>query len=190
MHRLRQFVLIASLLANCWLGMMAVHELGHVVAGWLSGGRVTKVVLHPLAISRTDVLPNPQPLLVVWAGPIVGVGLPLLIWSLWRACRLRNEYIARFFAGFCFVTNGLYIAVGSFEGIGDAGDMLRHGSQPWQLLLFGIITVPLGFALWHRLGKNFGFGKANGLVDERVTLLSLGVLAVGSAAMILLSPRF
>ncbi len=63
----------------CWLGMMGVHEVGHVLAGIFTGGTVTKVVVHPLAISRTDIAPNPMPLIVVWAGPLIGVLLPLLL---------------------------------------------------------------------------------------------------------------
>src|SRR4051812_8876543 len=81
MKRFHQFLLIGSFVPLCWLAMMATHELGHVLAAWLTGGTATKVVLHPLAISRTDVWPNPEPLVVVWSGPLVGVLLPLLLWS-------------------------------------------------------------------------------------------------------------
>jgi hypothetical protein len=80
--------------------MMGVHELGHVVGAWLTGGVVQKVVLHPLAISRTDVEPNPQPLVVVWAGPFVGVLLPLGAGSLFHVGKFRGAYLLRFFAGF------------------------------------------------------------------------------------------
>ena len=51
--------------------MEAVHELGHVLAAWATGGLVTDVVLHPLTISRTDVRPNPRPLAVAWGGAVV-----------------------------------------------------------------------------------------------------------------------
>ena len=48
MNRFFQILLISSTLAFSWLGMMAVHELGHVTHLALSGGTVEKVVLHPL----------------------------------------------------------------------------------------------------------------------------------------------
>ncbi len=73
MRRVHQLVLIASTLALSWFGMMAVHESGHVLAAWATGGTVAKVVLHPLTISRTDLADNPQPLPVVWGGPGFGV---------------------------------------------------------------------------------------------------------------------
>jgi hypothetical protein len=136
MRRFHQGILIASFVPLCWLGMMATHELGHVLAGWSTGGTVTKVVLHLLAISRTDVDPNPKPLIVVWAGPISGILLPLLMWCVFHFARLPGAYMPRFFAGFCLIANGAYIGVGSFDGIGDAGEMMRNGSPTWSLWLF------------------------------------------------------
>ena len=190
MKRMNQVILIALFIPFCWLAFMAVHELGHVVAGSCTGGIVTKVVLHPLAISRTDISPNPFPLLVVWAGPIVGTLLPLLIWGLVRKFIVPFDYLAQFFAGFCLIANGAYIAVGSFEGIGDAGDMLKHGSQNWQLWLFGLIAIPIGFLIWHRLGPKFGLGESRGRVDEGAAYVSLGMFTVLFVLTFLLSPRF
>jgi hypothetical protein len=58
-----------------------------------------------------------------------------------------------FFAGFCLIANGLYIGVGSFEAIGDAGDMLRHGSPRWTLILFGAVSALFGLWVWHCLTR-------------------------------------
>ncbi len=69
MKRLDQIVLVGTFIGFSWLAMQAVHELGHVLGAVATGGRVTEVVLHPCTISRTDVHPNPHPLLVVWPGP-------------------------------------------------------------------------------------------------------------------------
>ena len=71
-----QVIILISALLLSWLGMMAVHELGHVVGAVLTGGNVLRVVLHPAAISRTEVLPNPAPLIVAWAGPLFGCLVP------------------------------------------------------------------------------------------------------------------
>ena len=60
-------------------GMQAVHEAGHVFGAWATGGRVARVVLHPLTISRTDLEHNPYPLAVVWAGPVFGVVVPVVL---------------------------------------------------------------------------------------------------------------
>ncbi|MCY2968826.1 MAG: hypothetical protein NT069_35230 [Planctomycetota bacterium] len=69
-----------------------------------------------------------------------------------------TTHLWRFFAGFCLVTNGLYLAVGVWWGVGDAGDLVRQGSPSWTLLAFGVATVPLGFALWNGQSGSFGLG--------------------------------
>src|SRR5262249_32411027 len=168
MKRFYQGVLIISTVLGSWLGMQAVHELGHVVGARLTGGRVERVMLHPLTISRTDLAENPRPLTVVWAGPVVGVLLSLAIWGVAGLLRMPGAYVLRFSAGLCLIANGLYIGVGSFDGVGDCGEMLRHGSDPWQLWLFGAVTAPFGLWMWHRQGPNFGLGAARGQVDRKV----------------------
>jgi len=140
--------------------MQAVHELGHVLGAWVSGGHVRQVVLHPLTISRTDLADNPHPLFVVWAGPLFGDLLPVSLWLAAYNLRWPSAYLWRFFAGFCVIANGAYIAGGAWAGIGDCGEMLRHGAPIWLLWLFGSLTVPLGIWLWHRQGHDFGFGPS------------------------------
>lgn len=185
MNRVQQIILIGSSIIGSWLGMQAVHEMGHVVGALLTGGRIERVVLHPLTISRTDVSENSSPLIVVWAGPIIGVAGPLLIWVVAAKARLAVAFVFRFFAGFCLAANGLYIGTGSFGRIGDCGEMLQHGSTIWQLWLFGIVTVPAGLWLWHGQGTHFGLGQANGYVSRSAVYLSSALcMAVLILAMV------
>jgi hypothetical protein len=172
-HRLHQCILIGSTIVGSWLLMQAVHESGHALAGWLTGGRVARVVLHPLTISRTDLDFNPHPLLVVWAGPVAGVLLPLTGWALAAWLRMPGAFVLRFFAGFCLIANGAYIGLGSFDEIGDCGEMLRQGSPIWLLWLFGAATMPAGLWLWHRQGSHFGLGLAAGRVSRGVAYATL-----------------
>jgi hypothetical protein len=203
MNRVHQAVLIFSTLLGSWLGMQDVHELGHVAGAWLTGGRVSKVVLDPLTISRTDLAENPRPLIVVWGGPTFGVLLPLALWLTARAVRLPQfflfpsplagegsgvrgsevtqtaarglpgTFVLRFFAGFCLIANGCYLGAGSFTHIGDAGEMLKHGAAPWHLWLFAALTVPTGLWLWNGLGPHFGLAKTAGGVDRGVAYATL-----------------
>jgi hypothetical protein len=181
--RLPQAILIVSTLVGSWLAMQDVHELGHVLGAGATGGRVARVVLDPRTISRTDLAENPSPLAVVWTGPIGGVVMPLALWGLASVCRFRGAFVLRFFAGFCLIANGLYIGCGSFDRVGDCGDMLRHGSPIWTLWLFGIVTVPAGFGLWNGLGPAFGLGTARGKVDEVVAIgtfvVSIALVTIG-----------
>ena len=183
--RVHQVILIGSTILASWLGMQAVHELGHVYGAWWSGGKVARVVLHPLTISRTDLDHNPRPLFVAWTGPVCGVLLPLAAWLTASALRMPGAFVLRFFVGICLLANGLYIGIGSFHCVGDCGEMLRNGSRPWQLWLFGLATAPLGLWLWHRQGAHFGLGSAKGRVSRPVAWVTLaaciGLLALGLA---------
>jgi hypothetical protein len=189
MNRPYQVLLIGTFLPLCWLGMMAVHEFGHVVGAVGTGGKVERVVLHPLAISRTDVSPNPRPLFVVWAGPIVGILLPLALFIVFKAAKIPLTYLLQFFAGFCLIANGAYIGGGSFDKVGDAWDMLRYGSPIWPLWLFGAACFPLGLYLWNGLGPHFGLGTAAGKVDHRGAYTSCMLLLATVILELALSSR-
>ncbi|MEZ6062577.1 MAG: hypothetical protein R3C19_19720 [Planctomycetaceae bacterium] len=138
--------------ANCWLWMQGVHELGHVIAAKLSGGSVSKVVWWPTSISRTDVDPNPHPLIVCWSGPLFGSLLPLIA-AMWLAAAGRRSSAAKFFAGFCLIANGAYLSVGSIDGVGDAGTLLSLGAPVAVLWSVGGVFVFGGLLIWHRLGR-------------------------------------
>jgi len=187
--RFHQLLLIATFLPLCWLTMMAVHELGHVIGASVSGGSVARVVLHPLTISRTDLSVNPHPLFVAWAGPVAGVLLPLVLVASVKSAGLRWGFLFQLFAGFCLIANGVYVGVGSFEGIGDTGDMLRAGCPVWWLWLFGLVTFPAGLFLWHGLGPNFGLGFSGGKVDHRAAYVSCGLLVLTVMLELVLSTR-
>lgn len=172
---IRRLLLFAAAIYLSWLAMQAVHELGHVLAATFTGGTVARVVIHPLAISRTDLASNPAPTTVAWGGPLVGVALPLLLTGTIRLLRLRRgraeseitadrrwtaaQFLGDYFAGFCLIANGVYIGVGSFDGVGDAGDLLRHGTPRWMLLAFGLASSIGGLLVWH-LALNRGRNAA------------------------------
>ena len=173
LDRCFQVTLIISILCLSWLGMMIVHEFGHVLTAWMSGERVFKVVLHPLAISRTDTSHEKHPLLVIWGGAVLGSLVPVCVWVLVKAFRLRFGYLFQFFAGFCLIANGCYLGVGTFFHVGDAGDLARYDCPRWLMLLFGLICVPTGLFLWNGLGPQFGLGEAGGKVDHKAALATL-----------------
>jgi hypothetical protein len=173
--RLHQFLLLGSIIPLSWLGMMIVHEGGHVIAAWATGAGVSKVVLHPLAFSRTDLSHNPRPLLVAWAGAILGAFLPLAALGLAILAHAPGRYLLRFFAGFCLVANGAYIGVGWAIRAGDAGDLLRYGAARWQLVAFGALALPLGLVLWNGIGEHFGLGTARGRVSRSAAYVTIAV---------------
>lgn len=188
-NRLPQVVLIASTLGFCWLGMQIVHELGHVLTAYAVGETVYKVVLHPLAISRTDVSHDRHPLLVIWGGPIFGCSLPLALLAVARSLRCGLLYLFQFFVGFCLIANGVYLSVGSFDGVGDAGDLLRQGSPQWILIAFGLACAPTGLWLWNGLGPAYGLGRSQGEVKRRAVLWAFGLAVTIVAVELLVGSR-
>src|ERR1700722_17405847 len=136
MRRADQFVLIGSAVPLAWLVMVAVHEACHVRGAPLTGGPVKVIVLLPLKISCTVLSHNPHPLLVTWAGPVIGVLIPLAAFGVAAAIRTPGAHLLRFFSGFRMIANGAHIGVCSIERIYDADDLLRHGSQTCHLWFF------------------------------------------------------
>lgn len=163
MLRLRALLFVVLSIASAWLGMTALHEFGHVLNAWLSGGRVTAVELPPRGLGHTLVSPDPHPQFVAWGGAFWASLLGLLMIPLAR----RNElwrWFAGFFAGTCLIANGVYVGLGGFlgdaNGADDAHELLRHGARSWQLVVFGILTSVIGLRIWHRLGPRLGFATA------------------------------
>lgn len=186
MKRFAQSLLILTFTPACWLAMQVVHEAGHVLAARSTGGQVIKVALHPLILSQTVLGENPHPLAVVWAGPLVGTVLPLLMFGLAVAARLPGVYLFRFFAGFCLVANGVYIGIGAWlSEEADPWVMTENGSPVWLLVLFGLLAAPLGLYLWHRQGPHFGLGEAKGKVSWGAAVTSTMLLVVVIGAEVL-----
>lgn len=152
--------------------MQIFHELGHVLGGLMTGAEIEKVYLHPLTLSRTDFSSNPNPLLTVWMGPVIGVVLPFILYLIASIVDAPKLYFFKLFSGFCFIANGIYISFGfSFPSL-DSGMMLAYGTPLFCIIGFGIVTIPLGLFLWNNLCSYFGFGKNVDVVPRKDILIS------------------
>jgi len=145
-----------------WYGMMAVHEAGHCIGALVTGAAVHAVELPLVGFSRTEFSGGSSPLLVVWAGPVLGAILPLLLLALVGRAGRRAKHALLFFVGFCLLANGAYIGLGAFSGAGDCRQMLQYGSPMALLLAFGIASSAAGLCAWHRMGPFRGwFARAD-----------------------------
>ena len=176
-----------------WYVMMVVHEAGHVLTALLTDGRIEHVQLSPIGLSQTHLSQNPQPLWVVWAGPIFGIVFPLIVWlciKLWAERRksLRIADPITFVAGLCLIANGAYLGLGWIDRIGDAGDMMRLGTPVFAMIVFGALSTAGGFAIWHTLGSVLGLNRLTAQDARHLTTASLIVVAIGFVTGVLLEP--
>ena len=158
--------------------MQAVHESGHVLHAWSSGGTVKAVLLHPLEVSRTDVAPNPHPQFVAWGGPLWGSLLPLALYAFVRWRKWSRAWLAAFYAGFCLIANGGYLLGGSLFPVGDAAELLRHGSSRMTLILFGIAGLASGLYMWNGRGRHFGMGRDASPIDRKAAWMMSAAAAL------------
>ncbi len=137
----------------CWIGMEAVHELGHVLNAWSSGAQVVNVSipLRPWMTSQTIVDPNPNPRFVAQGGSTWGVAIPALACGLAYLIRRRVPEPLKFFTGFCLIANGVYMATGWAWRNTDAGDLVRMNVPRAVLIAYGVASAAFGIAIWHRL---------------------------------------
>lgn len=137
-----------------WLAMLALHESGHVLNALLSGGQPRSASIPLWGFSYTELASNPFPQFVAWGGFVWGSALPLLFVLAGLRVGGRIRRAALFFGGFCLIANGVYLAAGQFDAVGDAGDLLRHGVPRWLLIVCGVSATALGLWLWHMAGRS------------------------------------
>ena len=149
--RLLRIVLIPVTVYACWLALMVVHEAGHVLHAWFSGGDVERVDVPLLGFSQTFYAENPNPHFVAWGGAAWGCAIPLLVLAAFAKGPRRVRRLAQFFAGFCLVANGAYLGIGWTLPAGDAADLRHHGTPVAVMIAFGVVATASGLLLWHLL---------------------------------------
>jgi len=128
------------------LAMMLVHELGHVLAAWLTGGRIVYANLYPGQLPSTLVQPNPHPSIVLWAGLLGGWVLPIIVFLLSPGVFRRG---AGCWAAFCLLAGGVYLAAGGGERLTDTGALLAEGWSHALLIATGGAVAAIGYG-WSR----------------------------------------
>ena len=135
--------------------MMAMHESGHVMHAYLSGGKVRQVSIPLWGFSFTELESNPHPAFVAWGGVIWGCMIPCIALGL-LGILAPAKSIARavsIFAGFCLIANGAYLLTAIFDPVGDAADLVQAGVSGILLAFLGAIAISAGLSIWHRWGK-------------------------------------
>lgn len=121
--------------------MTTVHESGHVVCGWASGGTLQRTDLLPWHMPYSLFEPDPRPLVTLWGGPLVGVLVPLAFALVVR--RAGTWFVAYF----CLLANGAYLAAAwvSGERYLDTPQLLEHGAHPATIAAYCALTIGFGY---------------------------------------------
>lgn len=149
-HAKRDVVSAVWLFGLSWISLPAiagVHEAGHVLAAWATGGRVLAISVDPfLAQSFVDIRPDPSPRITYAGGVVAVMAVGLMAWM--AAYRAAGEAAValRGFTAYALASSGLYLGVGALLGSGDAADLAGLGIPKWQLVVGGSTLIVLSIA--------------------------------------------
>ncbi len=126
--------------------MTFTHELGHVVAGWCCGGTLRTAELLPWHLPYSIFDPDPNPLVTLWCGPLLGVVVPL------GFALVTRRGGVWFISYFCMLANGVYIATAWVSGDRylDTTRLLDHGASPVTIAIYCVLTIGFGYAGFRR----------------------------------------
>lgn len=137
----QRFFKFAGLLVASWVVMTTVHECGHILCGLTCGGHLVSADLWPWHLPHSMFEPDPQPLVTLWGGPILGAAAPLAFaWFV-------NANWGWFIAYFCLLANGAYVATAWVAGDRylDTTRLLEHGAHPLSIAIYCLATIGFGY---------------------------------------------
>ena len=141
-----RIVYFVILLIASWCTMTFLHESGHLICGWASGGTLQSADLLPWHLPYSNFEPDPRPLITLWGGPVLGVFIPLVI-----ALALRKDWMW-FIAYFCILANGSYLAMAWVSGDKylDTPKLIEHGAHPATIAIYCLLTIGFGYTGFRR----------------------------------------
>jgi len=146
MTLISKIVSLIALLGISWVVMTFTHEVGHIAGGWGCGATLTDFDLAPWHLPFSLHSPDPHPLVTLWAGPIFGVCVPVVVALICRAWWLW------FVADFCVLANGCYLAVAWFSGdrFLDTPRLLEAGTPPVWIAIYCLLCIGFGYVRFRK----------------------------------------
>lgn len=125
--------------------MTFTHESGHLIGGMICGATLTDFDLAPWRMPYSLHSPDPHPLITLWAGPILGVAIPLAI------AGVSQRRWVWFIGDFCLIANGSYLALAWLSGdrFLDTPRLLDAGTHPAIIVVYCVLTIGIGY-VWLR----------------------------------------
>ncbi|QEL19435.1 hypothetical protein [Limnoglobus roseus] len=141
-----RYVPFGLLLIASWGVMTFTHEAGHIVGGWACGGTLQEARILPWELPYSIFDPDPQPLVTLWCGPILGAMVPIVM-----AAVVRRQW-AWLIAHFCPLANGSYLAIAWLTGdrLLDTPKLLASGTHPATIAAYCSLTIGFGYIGFRR----------------------------------------
>lgn len=127
--------------------------------------------------------------MVVWAGPIIGSALPVVLAGVLQRFAKRAAFAAWFVAGTCLLINGLYIGVGTAFPAGDTQVMHDLNVPGWVMAVFGLPVSICGLALLNIASQDVGFGTKPRFPTWRNVVALMSVASAITVAALLVNAR-
>lgn len=145
-HRRYKWLQWPVLLAISWVVMTQVHEWGHVIGGYLSGGQLIALDVWPWHLPLSIFEPDPQPLITLWSGLLLGIAVPFMVALVFRMPEVW------FVSHFCWLANGSYISLAWISGDRylDTTKLLEHGAPAWSIGLYCLVSIGVGYVGFKR----------------------------------------
>jgi hypothetical protein len=156
----------------------ALHELGHAIVMWASGGVVDRIVLHPFTWSYTYYGSMPKyPILTSSAGIVFESVVALLLVGLaWRSRQQSWSLTFIMIGTVATVKAGLYALIdGIVFGGGDATSLIQLGMPATVIVGAGILLIGVGLLLAITGFRSIDFGSQDTLLG-RAAVLEGGLL--------------
>ena len=150
MKEVRQFVKLSIFIFGSfsfgWVFGIVLHELGHAIAMWVTGGIVDRITIAPFSWSYTYYESTPKyPQLTTWSGVLIGAAIGLIV--LLGIRKNTTPYLIPFiFLGFSPLLNGggYYIVDTFISNQGDAFSLLQSGVPKYVVLGVGLLLLAMG----------------------------------------------
>lgn len=169
------FLLMGALFAAVNIASF-LHEAGHILGAWCTGGDVSGIVIHPFSWSYAHAFSINHEGVVIWAGSVLGslFGIPITLSVLkWRRPGLLIPLLVGVVA--C-IDNGAYLLLGSVFKLGGDGTVLSAEYAPAAAVAAaGLLMVCTGMLLAIPLISVLGLRAEDGMA-HRIAVFSIGIL--------------
>ena len=151
-----------------------LHELCHLIPGYITNGSVGHITVHPFSWSYSFSSCS-YPLLKAIAGPVGAIVFGVLLYLLLSRW-LKTFLLPLLLVGpLVLIQNGGYLVIDTLmKSGGDACDMVRKGISPFIIIAVGVLFLISGIILVFHLFRKTGL--LSDIFKYRLITLAIGVI--------------